>query len=170
MTAWATAKPPLPTLRNYERRRRRVSPGRAQSAGAGIDAGVAAELAVELADERDAVAELELGAYGSERGVAGRGGTEHGEGRDRQGLEEGRGRERAVELVRPGRARAQGQRPAVDRAEEIIEARAKLAARLVHRLRAVVQPEACKPGGVDLAIAGPPEPLRLQRSVRSDAR
>src|SRR5438105_156903 len=114
------------------------------------------------------MAELELGAYGSERGVAGRGGTEHGEGRDRQRLEQGRGRERAVELVRPGRARAQGHCPAVDRAQEIIEARAKLAARLVHRLRAVVQPETRKPRGVDLAIAGPAEPLRLQRPIRSD--
>ncbi len=144
--------------------RDRVLPRPAHGAGAGISVAVAGELAVELADDGDAVGELELGAGGGERGILRRRGAVDDEARARQRLEYGSERRITHPVMRPGEPAPQRQhRAAVDQ-ELLVEARAELAARIGRRAIVVGEPEATR-GGVDLAVGRRAEALRLHRAV-----
>jgi hypothetical protein len=115
----ATLSPPVTQAR---------LPRIAQGARAGVGGGVRGELAVELAEQRNAVGEAIFGAGGGEHGVLRRGGAVDEEARAGKGLECGGKRGIAHPVVRPGEPSAERQHGVgIDR-QRAIEARTQLAA------------------------------------------
>src|SRR3954470_10503126 len=108
------------------------------------------ELAVELADEGDAIGEAKLGAGRCERGVLCRRGAVDDEARARQRLEYGAEGGIAHPVVRPGEPGTQRQRRGGVECQQTIEAGAKLAARVGRG--AAVEAE-CKAAAVDIGLA-----------------
>src|SRR4029453_17373777 len=139
---------------------RAASPRVAHGAGAGIGGGARGELAVELAEEGDAVGEAKLGAGGDERGIPRRRRAVGDEARAGKGLKQRRQCRIAHPVVRPGEPPAQRERSRGVERDEPVEARAELAPRVGAGAR-IISERKSGAAAVDLAVAGRAEALRL---------
>jgi hypothetical protein len=141
-----------------------ASPRISDGTSAGIGGGAARELAVELAEQCDAVGEAQLGAGRGERGVLRRVRAVDDEACARKGLERRRKARVAHPVVRPGEPRPQREHGVGIERQQAVEARAQFAPGVGAGATGIGKPEAAAVD-VGLAVARGAEVLRLDGGI-----